>query len=81
MFGSSAQNLSTIYSDLDITIINNKISWSKLWNKWIKWSYDIEVIDAKVPIIKGVHYLTDIKFDISYNKINVYIDSLEKIKS
>ena len=88
LFGSSAQNLSTIYSDLDITIINHN---SKYYNRYNEinelnaimlflmkngFSYNIDLIHARVPIIKGVHYLTDIKFDISYNRINGYEDSL-----
>ena len=89
LFGSSAQNLSTIYSDLDITIIDNRLKYhdqnyeinelNDIMQFLIKngYSYDIDVIHARVPIIKGVHYLTDIKFDISYNRMNGYIDSLE----
>ena len=79
LYGSSAQNLSTFYSDLDITIINNELKYHERdyeideLNNIIQFlmkngfSYDINVIQAKVPIIKGVHYLTNIKFDISYN--------------
>ena len=40
-----------------------------------KFSYDIHLINAKVPILKGTHESTGIKVDISYNRKNGYEDS------
>ena len=85
LFGSYYQNTSTIFSDIDFTIIDNNsyISYEigELYNlmkvlKFNGFSDDIELIDAKVPILKGTNSLTGIKFDISFNKLNGFEDSL-----
>ena len=39
------------------------------------YSYDIHLINAKVPILKGTHASTGMKIDISYNRMNRYEDS------
>ena len=44
--------------------------------KFNGFSDDIELIDAKVPILKGTNSLTGIKFDISFNRLNGFEDSL-----
>jgi non-canonical poly(A) RNA polymerase PAPD5/7 len=85
LFGSYYQNTSTIFSDIDFTIIDNNsyISYEigELYNlmkvlKFNGFSDDIELIDAKVPILKGTNSLTGIKFDISFNRLNGFEDSL-----
>ena len=85
LFGSYYQNASTIFSDIDFTIIDNNsyISYEigELYNlmkvlKFNGFSDDIELIDAKVPILKGTNSLTGIKFDISFNRLNGFEDSL-----
>ena len=85
LFGSSGQDTCTIFSDIDITIIDNYCDEDseidKLYNlmDYLKkkgYSDDIELINAKVPILKGTHSSTGIKVDISLNRINGYEDSL-----
>ena len=85
LFGSYYQNTSTIFSDIDFTIIDNNSYTSyeigELYNlikvlKFNGFSDDIELIDAKVPILKGTNSLTGIKFDISFNRLNGFEDSL-----
>ena len=89
LFGSSKQNTCTVFSDIDVTIINDndkyedyysfleKEELNQLMHYLIKnkFSYDIHLINAKVPILKGTHETTGIKFDISYNRKNGYEDS------
>ena len=87
LFGSSSQNTCTVFSDIDVTIIdeNNKYNYPFLEKEELnqlmhylirnKYSYDIQIINAKVPILKGTHNLTGVKIDISYNRMNGYEDS------
>lgn len=87
LFGSSSQNTCTVFSDIDVTIIdeNNKYNYPFLEKEELnqlmhylirnKYSYDIQLINAKVPILKGTHDLTGVKIDISYNRMNGYEDS------
>ena len=88
LFGSSSQNTCTVFSDIDVTIIdeNNKYNYPFLEKEELhqlmhylirnKYSHDIQIINAKVPILKGTHNLTGIKIDISYNRMNGYEDSI-----
>jgi len=41
-----------------------------------RYSNDMRLINARVPILKGTHALTGIKVDISFNRLNGYEDSL-----
>ena len=86
LFGSSSQNTCTVFSDIDVTIIDdNKSDYSFLELEKLnelmyfleknEYSYDMRLIDAKVPIIKGTHASTGVKIDISYNRMNGYEDS------
>ena len=86
LFGSSSQNTCTIFSDIDVTIIDdNKFNYSFLeldelnqimyFLERNNYSYDMLLINAKVPIIRGTHASTGVKIDISYNRINGYEDS------
>lgn len=110
-FGSFCQNISTVFSDIDITVVNNENNDSDNENNESKsnndndsdssfnldfgsfmevyeleklkdvlettgFSYDVEIIKAKVPILKGTNFVTDVKFDISYNRLNGYKDAL-----
>jgi non-canonical poly(A) RNA polymerase PAPD5/7 len=86
LFGSSSQNTCTVFSDIDVTIIDdNKSNYSFLELEKLnelmyfleknEYSYDMRLIDAKVPIIKGTHSSTGVKIDISYNRMNGYKDS------
>ena len=89
LFGSSQHNTCTVFSDIDVTIINNNNKYedyysflemeelNQLMHYLIKnkFSYDIHLINAKVPILKGTHESTGIKVDISYNRKNGYEDS------
>ena len=81
IFGSFYQNLSTIFSDIDFTIITNKkneIIYDDLFylnlikNLLIekKFGYNIKIIKARVPIIKCVCIKTGINVDINVNRIN-----------
>ena len=86
LFGSSSQNTCTVFSDIDVTIIDdNKFDYSFLESLELsdlmsflirnKYSNDLHLINAKVPILKGTHAITGVKIDISYNRINGYEDS------
>lgn len=86
LFGSSSQNTCTIFSDIDVSIIeDNNFNYSFLefeelnqlryFLKRNNYSYDIHLINAKVPILKGTHAATGVKIDISYNRMNGYEDS------
>ena len=83
LFGSSSQNTCTIFSDIDVSIIeDNNFNYSFLefeelnqlryFLKRNNYSYDIHLINAKVPILKGTHAATGVKIDISYNRMNGY---------
>ena len=39
------------------------------------YSYDMHLINIKLPILKGTYALTWMKIDISYNRMNGYEDS------
>ena len=75
IFGSFYQNTSTIFSDIDFSIIDNsshitnEIGELRNLMKVLKhngFSRDIEFINAKIPILKGTNSFTGIKFDISF---------------
>lgn len=80
LYGSSIQNLETNESDIDISIIINitntdftEISFLEnlkeiLINELFCNNENIEVIDAKVPIIKTICNETNFKVDISLNQ-------------
>ncbi len=77
VYGSFSQNTSTVFSDLDLAIIDNNKYYSgdmfKLFyimNILQKegFSKDIEYIEAKVPILRGVCNSTGVSIDISFNK-------------
>ena len=85
LFGSFYQNTSTIFSDIDFSIIDNsshisnEIGELRKLMKVLKhngFSRDIEFINAKIPILKGTNSFTWIKFDISFNRLKGYEDSL-----
>ena len=85
LYGSFCQNISSIFSDIDITIVNNSYnSYMELYELenlryfLIRngYSNDIQLINARVPILKGTHSLRGIKVDISFNRLNGYEDSL-----
>ena len=85
IFGSFYQNTSTIFSDIDFSIIDNSSHITneigELRNlmkvlKHNRFSRDIEFINAKIPILKGTNSFTGIKFDISFNRLKGYEDSL-----
>ena len=85
LFGSFYQNTSTIFSDIDFSIIDNSSHITneigELRNlmkvlKYNRFSRDIEFINAKIPILKGTNSFTGIKFDISFNRLKGYEDSL-----
>lgn len=77
LYGSFSQNISTIFSDLDLAIYNNKKFSSGDFFKLFYimnvlqeegFSQDIEFINARIPILRGTCINTGIKFDISFNK-------------
>ena len=77
LYGSFSQNLSTVFSDIDIAIYNNKkfsyrdcFKLFEIMNILQKenFSEDIEFINARVPILRGTCAKTGINFDISFNK-------------
>ena len=77
LYGSFSQNTSTVFSDLDLAINDNNKYYSgdmfKLFyimNILQKegFSQDIEFIDAKVPILRGVCSSTGVSLDICFNK-------------
>ena len=84
IFGSFSQNLSTIFSDIDFSIITNKktnyneIIYDDLFylnlikNLLIdkKFGYNLKIIRARVPIIKCVCIKTGIHVDINVNRMN-----------
>ena len=85
LFGSFYQNISTIFSDIDVTIVNNSYnSYMELYElQNIRYflirngySNDLQLINARVPILKGTHAFTGVKLDISYNRLNGYEDSI-----
>ena len=85
LFGSFYQNISTIFSDIDTTIVVNSYhSYMELYELENircflinnRYSNDMRLINARVPILKGTHALTGIKVDISFNRLNGYEDSL-----
>ena len=39
------------------------------------YSYDMHLINAEAPILKGTYASTGVKIDISYNRMNGYKDS------
>ena len=82
LFGSFSQNTSTVFSDLDFSIISNvDSSRKKDLNELIYimkilrnegFSRNIRLIRARVPIIKATCSLTGINVDISVNRDNGY---------
>lgn len=77
LYGSFSQNLSTVFSDIDIAIYNNKKFNYRDCFKLFEimnilqnegFSEDIEFINARVPILRGTCAKTGINFDISFNK-------------
>jgi DNA polymerase sigma len=77
LYGSFSQNTSTVFSDLDLAINDNNKYYSgdmfKLFyimNILQKegFSKDIEYIDAKVPILRGICSSTGVSIDICFNK-------------
>ena len=83
LFGSSSQNSQYFLIQMLLTIIDdNKFNYSFLeldelnqimyFLERNNYSYDMHLINAKVPIIRGTHASTGVKIDISYNKMNGY---------
>ena len=82
LFGSFSQNTSTVFSDLDFSIISNvDSSRKKDLNELIYimkilrnegFSRNIRLIRARVPILKATCSLTGINVDISVNRDNGY---------
>ena len=77
LYGSFSQNLSTVFSDIDVAIYNNEkfnytdcIKLFDIMNILENESYseDIEFINAKIPILRGTCAKTGVSFDISFNK-------------
>ena len=77
-FGSYSQGTQTIFSDLDFVIFKNEsdpisdIDMLKEISRWLKrkqFGYNIQIIRARVPIIKVV-CKTGINVDISVNRHN-----------
>ena len=77
-FGSYSQGTQTIFSDLDFVIFKNEsehisdIDMLKEISRWLKrkqFGYNIQIIRARVPIIK-VTCKTGINVDISVNRHN-----------
>ena len=56
------------YSFLELDELNQIMYFLERNN----YSYDMHLINAKVPIIRGTHASTGVKIDISYNKMNGY---------
>ena len=70
LFGSSSQNTCTVFSDIVVTIIDdNKFNYSfseldelnelMYFLERNNYSYDMQLINAKVPILKGTHASTE----------------------
>ena len=86
LYGSFSQNTSTIFSDLDFAILDNKNDNSS--NRRIdigeliylleilndeKFGKNIRIIiKARVPVLKATCSLTNINIDISMNRLNGY---------
>ena len=82
LFGSFSQNTSTVFSDLDFSIISNVNSSRNMdINELIYlmkilrnegFSRNIRLVKARVPILKATCSLTGINVDISVNRENGY---------
>lgn len=83
LFGSFSQNLSTIFSDLDFAIIENRSFTSRSIDinqlyclmrvlKNENFSNNLKLIKARVPILKGICSLTGVNVDISMNRQSGY---------
>ena len=89
LFGSSGQNTCTVFSDIDVSVIDENNTNNYIYSERYElnrlmyfliennYSYDLRLINAKVPILKGTCASNGIKIDISYNRKNGYNDSLD----